>query len=80
MFERPQGGERAVLVSLDFGDADFRAKAAELRELALSAGLSVSATVEGRRQRPDPATLGMGFQCPSEKEQKRPATLAAINR
>ena len=57
MFERPQGGERAVLVSLDFGDADFRAKAAELRELALSAGLSVSATVEGRRQRPDPATF-----------------------
>ena len=57
MFERPQGGERAVLVSLDLGDPDFRAKAAELRELALSAGLSVVAAVEGRRQRPDPATF-----------------------
>jgi len=57
MFERPQGGERAVLVSLDLGDPDYRAKAAELRELALSAGLAVAATVEGRRQRPDPATF-----------------------
>jgi GTP-binding protein HflX len=57
MFERPQGGERAVLVSLDLGDADYRAKAAELRELAISAGLSVAGTVEGRRQRPDPATF-----------------------
>jgi len=57
MFERPQGGERAVLVSLDLGDADYRAKAAELRELALSAGLAVAGTVEGRRQRPDPATF-----------------------
>ncbi len=57
MFERPQGGERAVLVSLDLGDADYRAKAAELRELALSAGLAVVASVEGRRQRPDSATF-----------------------
>jgi len=57
MFDRPQGGERAVLVSLDLGDADYRARAAELRELAISAGLTVAGTVEGRRQRPDPATF-----------------------
>jgi len=57
MFERPQGGERAVLVSLDLGEMDHAARAAELRELAVSAGLDVAATVEGRRQRPDPATF-----------------------
>ena len=57
MFERPQGGERAVLVSLDLGEPDHAARAAELRELAVSAGLDVAATVEGRRQRPDPATF-----------------------
>jgi GTPase len=55
MFDRPRGGERAVLVSLDFRDPDHPAKVAELRELARSAGLAIVATVEGRRQRPDPA-------------------------
>ncbi|MCW5620954.1 MAG: GTPase HflX [Burkholderiales bacterium] len=57
MFERIQGSERAVLVSLDFGDADHPAKVAELHELADSAGLVVVAAVHGKRQRPDPATF-----------------------
>src|SRR5581483_4457117 len=56
MFERPQGGDRAVLVSLDLGDVDHAAKTAELRELAVSAGLDVVATIQGKRQRPDSAT------------------------
>jgi GTP-binding protein HflX len=57
MFERPKGGERAVLVSLDFGEPDYATKLAELRELALSAGLQIVAIVQGKRQRPDPATF-----------------------
>ncbi len=57
MFERHRGGERAVLVSLDFGESDYQAQLGELRELAGSAGLDVAAIVQGRRQRPDPATF-----------------------
>jgi GTP-binding protein HflX len=57
MFERPTGGDRAVLVALDFGETDYQARASELHELALSAGLTVTGVVKGRRQRPDPATF-----------------------
>jgi len=57
MFERPRGGNRAVLVSLDFRDPDYAARLSELRELALSAGLEIAAIVQGKRQRPDPATF-----------------------
>jgi GTP-binding protein HflX len=56
MFERPKGGERAILVSLDFGERDYPSKLAELRELAMSAGLEVVSVVQGKRHRPDPAT------------------------
>jgi GTP-binding protein HflX len=57
MFERPTGGDRAVLVALDFGEADYQARLSELRELSVSAGLTVAGVVQGRRQRPDPATF-----------------------
>jgi GTP-binding protein HflX len=57
MFERPKAGERAVLVSLDFGEPDYAAKLAECRELASSARLQIVAVVQGKRQRPDPATF-----------------------
>ena len=57
MFERPRGGDRAVLVSVDFGERDYAPKLAELRELASSAGLDVVAQVGGKRRRPDPATF-----------------------
>ncbi len=57
MFERPTGGDRAVLVSLDFGEPDFEAKLGELVELAQGAGLVVAAVVNGKRQRPDAATF-----------------------
>src|SRR5512145_3061645 len=57
MFERPRGGDRAVLVSLDFGERDYAAKLVELHELATSAGLEVAAEVGGKRRRPDPATF-----------------------
>jgi GTP-binding protein HflX len=57
MFERPTGGDRAVLVALNFGEADYQARLDELHELALSAGLTVAAVVQGSRKRPDPATF-----------------------
>jgi GTP-binding protein HflX len=57
MFERPQGGDRAVLVSLDFRDRHAEDRVAELNELAASAGLQAVAVVQGRPERPDPSTF-----------------------
>ena len=57
MFERPQGGDRALLVALDFGDADPGERMAELDALAVSAGATIAGAVTGRRQRPDAATF-----------------------
>ena len=55
MFERHQGGDRAVLVQLDFGAGKSAADLNELIELARSAGAEICAVVNGRRQRPDAA-------------------------
>jgi GTPase len=57
MFERPGGGDRALLVALDFGDADPEERMSELDALAVSAGATVAGAVTGRRQRPDAATF-----------------------
>lgn len=54
MFDRPQSGERAILVHVDFsGDHDSDALE-ELRELTLSAGATPLAVVTGARRSPDP--------------------------
>lgn len=53
MFDRPSGGDAAVLVSQDFGEADYTESLQELRQLVISAGMSIKATVEGRRPKPD---------------------------
>jgi GTP-binding protein HflX len=51
LFDRPDSGERAVLVHVQTGnDAE---DLAELRELALSAGAEPVAVVTGKRQTPD---------------------------
>jgi GTP-binding protein HflX len=55
LFERPGGGERVILVALDFGDPDYRDSVAELRLLAQGAGLEVLGEVLGKRSRPDAA-------------------------
>ena len=55
MFERHQGGERVVLVAVDFGTPDFLESLAELRLLASGAGLEVLGEVTGKRARPDAA-------------------------
>jgi GTP-binding protein HflX len=59
MLDRPDGGNAAVLVSLDLGEAGYEESLEELRQLALTAGLDVRATVEGRRHKPD-ATFFVG--------------------
>jgi GTPase len=59
MFDRPGGGEAAVLVSLDFGETDYAESLEELRQLAATAGLDVKDSVEGRRPKPD-ATYFVG--------------------
>ena len=53
MFDRPGGGDAAVLVTLDFGEPDYKESLQELRQLAISAGLEVRATIDGRRPKPD---------------------------
>ncbi len=57
MFERPQFGDRALLVNLDLGEPDQAARVDELKELAVSCGLEVAGLLQGRRERPDPATF-----------------------
>ena len=55
MFERPSGGNRALVVALDFGDGERDYRLQEIGALALSAGADVVGRVTGRRARPDPA-------------------------
>ena len=57
MLERPAAGERAVIVQLDFGQADLADQLEEVRLLAESAGGLVCAEVGGRRHSPDPKTF-----------------------
>ena len=55
MFERPQGGDRALLVALDLGAGDPHERLAELTALAVSAGADRRGRGHGRRKRPDAA-------------------------
>src|SRR5258708_18433793 len=57
MFDRPRGGDRAILVSLDFGNVDFAESQDEIRRLAESAGVEPVAVIKGKRHRPDAATF-----------------------
>ncbi|MFN5009844.1 MAG: ribosome rescue GTPase HflX [Gammaproteobacteria bacterium] len=54
MFERPRGGERAVLVRLGLGAPVEQEDLDEFTQLAESAGVTVATTITGRRDRPDP--------------------------
>ncbi|MBM4199635.1 MAG: GTPase HflX, partial [Gammaproteobacteria bacterium] len=54
MFERPRGGERAVLVRIGLGSPVEVEDLEEFSQLAESAGVSAAVTVTGRRDRPDP--------------------------
>ena len=54
MFERPPGGERAVLVNVELPPPARPGDAAEFHELVRSAGVVPVLTVSARRARPDP--------------------------
>jgi GTP-binding protein HflX len=61
MLPHPDGGNAAVLVSIDFGTSDHQDSLEELRHLVSSAGLRIGAVVEGKRVRPDAALfIGSG--------------------
>ncbi|MHB8914858.1 MAG: GTPase HflX [Thiobacillus sp.] len=55
MFDRHIGGERVILLALDFNDIDYLDSVAELRMLASGAGLEIVGEVGGKRSRPDAA-------------------------
>ena len=55
MFERPDGGDRALIVTLALGRGDHDGRMSEIAALAASAGARVVAEVRGRRERPDAA-------------------------
>ena len=81
MFDRPRGGDRAVLVSLDFGDLDFAESQEEIRRLAESAGVAPVAVIKGKRQRPDAATFAGAGKVKeiAEAVQAADATLVLFN-
>lgn len=61
LFERVQGGDRAVLVHVDFPDGDEREDLDEFVELVRSAGAHAEALVRTRRDHPHPKFfLGTG--------------------
>ena len=68
ILETDTAADAAVLVSLDFNDnndIDPAENLEELRQLAASDRLAVSAVIRGRRSKPDPATFagrGSRFQ------------------
>ncbi len=54
MFERPETGEKAVLVHIDIGTKADPEELAEFQEIAASAGADSVAMISGSRQFPDP--------------------------
>jgi GTP-binding protein HflX len=77
MLERPSGGEAAILVSVNFGDSDYEESLHELRQLSISAGLSVRGTVQTKRSTPD-AKLFVGSGKADELSQLMQASEANI--
>lgn len=77
MLERPNGGEAAILVSVNFGDSDYEESLHELRQLSISAGLSVRGTVQTKRSTPD-AKLFIGSGKADELSQLMQASEANI--
>ncbi|MGO1692034.1 MAG: ribosome rescue GTPase HflX [Marinobacter sp.] len=54
MFERPDVGERAILVHIDFSSHDGTEDPEEFRELVASAGVEAVGVVTGSRKQPSP--------------------------
>jgi len=54
LFERPDVGERAILVHIDFTSYEDTEDPGEFRELVTSAGVEPVATINGSRKQPSP--------------------------
>ena len=54
MFDRPQTGERAILVHVHPSSANIESERAEFGELAASAGANVTSVLTAPRSKPDP--------------------------
>ncbi|MES2217207.1 MAG: ribosome rescue GTPase HflX [Pseudomonadota bacterium] len=54
MIDRPESGERAVLVHIDFPDYGMQEDLMEFKELARAAGANSAAVVTGNKQAPEP--------------------------
>ena len=52
MFDRPQLGDNAIVVSLDFGGFDIKEDISEIKQLTVSAGFNVSELVASKRSTP----------------------------
>ena len=72
MFERPRGGQKAVLVHLEFPGTHYERAQGEFVELAISAGAEILATLGGRRDIPDAR-----FYCGSGKAAEIASAAAA---
>ncbi len=57
MFERPDVGERAILVDVRLAQPRYEGDPAEFRELAISANVQLVAELSSHRERPDPKFL-----------------------
>jgi GTPase len=53
MLDRPESSSDAILVSLDFGETGYEESLEELKQLAISAGISIRGVLEGKRDKPD---------------------------
>ena len=61
MFERPNEGKSACVISINFVDTDFEESVEEIKELVLSADMKIVSTVNIKRSAPDPKYfLGSG--------------------
>ncbi len=65
------------MVSIDFGDNDYEESLSELRQLSVSAGLSIRGTIEGKRSTPD-AKLFIGSGKADELSQMMQASESSI--
>ncbi len=61
MFERPNEGKSACVISINFGGTDFEESVEEIKDLVLSADMKIVSTVNIKRSAPDPKYfLGSG--------------------
>jgi GTP-binding protein HflX len=53
MLDRPESSSDAILVSINFGETGYEESLEELKQLAVSAGITIRGVLEGKRDKPD---------------------------